>query len=428
MNFLLIGKPNVGKSSIYNILTENKNIIHKDEGTTRDWHRGSVKDLKNIYLYDTPGLILKKNIIKELHFSELFKIIDNFIYVIDYNTKNYENEIEFINYLRTLEKKIILIFNKDDNFKKEINTKNFGINNIFFISCEHKHGLDQLYEYFNKYYKEIKNDPTTFFSIGVFGKPNAGKSTLVNSLLGYQRIKTSPYAGTTSDIVEDTYIYRNKNFKILDTAGIFKKNKIINNSLNFKAIRKSLDIIKYIDLSILLIDSNDGFDSQIKKILNMLINQSSSVIIVFNKIDTIINKKNFIAQTKLLIKETYSQTKNLSIIFISAIEKPFVNKLKYTLFSKSNKIIKKIPTSKLNLCLKKTTEEKPHPLINGKSVKFKYAVEVSTSPLVIKIFSNFSKEINKNYKIYLANKFIKAFKIRDTKVNLVITSSRNPFN
>jgi GTP-binding protein len=160
----------------------------------------------------------------------------------------------------------------------------------------------------------------------------------------------------------------------------------------------------------------------------MLINQSRSVVIVFNKIDTIKDKNLFIKQTKLIVKETYSQTKNLSIIFISAKNKSNVDKLKFTLFAKSNRIIKKLPTSKLNACLKKLSEENPHPLIKGKSVKFKYAVQVSTSPFTIKIFSNFSKEIKKNYKTYLVNKFIKTFKIEDSKVNLIFTSAKNPFS
>ena len=124
----------------------------------------------------------------------------------------------------------------------------------------------------------------------------------------------------------------------------------------------------------MLIDSNNGFDSQIKKILNMLINKSRSVVIVFNKIDTIDDKNGFIKQSKLEVRETYSQTKNLSIIFISANNKFNVDKLKSTLFAKSNRIIKKISTSKLNACLKRSSLEKPHPLIKGKSVASKDAI------------------------------------------------------
>jgi len=428
MNFLLIGKPNVGKSSIYNILTSSKNIIHKEEGTTRDWHKSNVKSLNNVILYDTPGIIIKKNKINKLDFSDLFKLIDKFIYVIDYKNKIYENEVESINQLRKFNKEIVLIINKDDNHQKNINTNFFGIKSLFFISCSHKLGFDDLYEFFEKFDQNIENEIETQFSIAIFGKPNAGKSTLANSLVGYERFKTSINAGTTSDFVEDFYTFKKSKFRILDTAGIFKKNKIQMNSINFESIRKSLDIIGKIDLNIMLIDSNDGFDSQIKKILNMLINQSRSVLIIFNKIDTIKNKNIFIKETKSIVKESYSQTKNLSIIFLSAKNKKNIDKLKQSLFVKSNKIIKKLSTSKLNSCIKKSSEEKPHPLIKGKVVKFKYAVHISNFPLTIKIFSNFSKDIKKNYKTYLVNKIIKTFNIEDTKVNLIFSTSKNPFN
>ena len=430
MNFLLIGKPNAGKSSIYNILTSGKkNIIHKEEGTTRDWHKSKLRNCSNVTIYDTPGVIIQNHRINKLEFSDLFKIIDKFIYVIDFKAKNYENEIEAINKLRSFNKEIILAINKDDNYQQNINIKKFGIENIFYISCSHRIGFDELYEYLESCDDgNVEKDIENQFSIAIFGKPNAGKSTLANSFLGFERIKTSSKAGTTSDFVEDNFVYKKNNFKILDTAGIFRKNKIDNDSVNFAAIRKSLDIINKIDLSIMLIDSNDGFDSQIKKILNMLINQSRSVIIIFNKIDTIKEKNIFMKETRLIVKETYSQTKNLSIIFLSAINNENVDKLKNTLFAKANKIVKKLSTSKLNSCIKKISEENPHPLVKGKSVKFKYAVQVTSSALTIKIFTNFSKEIKKNYKTYLTNKIIKSFNIVDSKVNLIFTSSKNPFN
>ena len=429
MNFLLIGKPNVGKSSIYNILTSSKkNITHKDEGTTRDWHKSNISNLNNVYLYDTPGVIIEKDKINKIQFSNLFNLIDIFIYVVDYKSSNFLYELDSINKLRILNKEIIIIINKDDNQKKDVTKKLFGVKKLFYLSCTHKLGFDEIYEYLSQYDNDFAHEISSYFSVAIFGKPNAGKSTLANSLLGFDRIKTSHIAGTTSDFVEDTFFYKGRNFKILDTAGIFKKNKINNKSINFEAIRKSLGVMTQIDLSIMLIDSNHGFDSQVKKILNMLINNSKSVIIIFNKIDIIKNKNIFIKNTKLLIRETYSQTKNLSIIFISAQNVFDINKLKSTLLAKSNRIIKKLSTSKLNSCLKKSTDEKPHPLIKGKSVKFKYAVQISSTPFTIKIFSNYSKEIKNNYKTYLINKFIKTFKIEDKKVNLIISSAKNPFN
>ena len=136
MNFLLIGKANVGKSSIYNILTSGKkNIIHKEEGTTRDWHKSNVKNYNNVFIYDTPGIVIQNEKINQVHFSELFNLIDKLIYVFDYKEKNFENEIQSIDKLRSLNKEIILVINKDDNLEKDLNTKSFGINTVFFISC-----------------------------------------------------------------------------------------------------------------------------------------------------------------------------------------------------------------------------------------------------------------------------------------------------
>ena len=355
MNFLLIGKPNAGKSSIYNILTSGKkNIIHKKEGTTRDWHKSNIKGFSNIIIYDTPGVIVTNNKVNNIQFSELFSKIDKFIYVIDFKIKNYEHEIESINELRKFNKEIILVINKDDNLENNKNFKSFGLKNSFNISCSHNLGFDNLYTFFEIHdnFKEttIENN----FSIAIFGKPNAGKSTRANSLLGFERFQTSEVAGTTSDFV--------------------------------------------------------------------------AVLIIFNKMDIINNKNLFMKEIKLLVKQTYSQTKNISIIFLSAKNIMNVDKLKDTIFTKSKKILQKLPTGKLNTCIKNLSKDKPHPLVKGRVVNFKYAVQVSTSPLTIKIFSNFPKAIKSNYKTYLINMIIKNFNIVDTKVRLIFTSSKNPFN
>jgi len=429
MNFLLIGKPNVGKSSIFNILSsQKKNIIHKTEGTTRDWHQSLVKGFDNIFLYDTPGIIIKNKKTNLFEFDKLINNIDYFLYVIDYRGPENLEDLEALNKIRKFNKKCILLINKDDNFEKKYNFDYLGIKNYYFLSCSHKHGFSDLYNFFDSFNCKEKNILSNDFTLAIFGKPNAGKSTLVNSFLGYNRVLTSSIAGTTSDFVEDSYIYNKKNFKILDTAGILKKNKIKKKTVNFEAVKKSLNIIYKIDLSILLIDSEDGFDNQVKKILNILLLKSNSVLIVFNKIDLIKNKNKYIAEQKLIVNETFSQTKNISFIFLSSLSKYDVQKLKKFIFLKTKIYSIKLSTSKINTWLKSCTAEYKHPLVNGKVVKFKYGVQISNKPLTIKIFSNFSSKIKKNYKIYLVNNFSKTFKIKDQKIKLIITSSNNPFN
>ncbi len=427
MKYFLIGRPNVGKTSIFNKLTVSKNIIHKEEGTTRDWHKSKINGLKHSIIYDSPGVNFKYNKSKEINFSKLFLNIDIFLYVIDLKCKNDGYDNESINELRKYNKKIILIINKDDNAEQNFTFSKTKFDDSFYISCSHNLGFDKLYTYLENNDLGKENEYVFDYSIAIYGKPNAGKSTLANSLIGYDRILTSKLAGTTSDIVEDIYKYKNKNFKIIDTAGIFRKNKIDNKSINFEAIRKSLNLQTKTDLIIVLIDCNEGFDTQIKKILKILINKSKSIIIVFNKIDIIKNKSKFSKETKLFIKETFSQINNISTLFISAKNEKHIIRLKNMILNKSRKSDKLLSTSKINSWLKKSSLAYPHPLIKGKTVNFKYAVQISSSPITIKIFSNFPKEIKKNYKNYLVNTMINTFNILDSKVNLIFSSSKNPF-
>ena len=427
MKYLLIGQPNVGKSSVYNKFTSANNIIHRVEGTTRDWHASKIKGLDYSIIYDSPGVIIKDNKASKIHFSKLFLDIDIFLYVIDLKNKNDVLDKESINELRKYNKKIILLINKDDNLEQKSQYVKSGFEKLFYISCSHNFGFEKLYEYFeNNDQGKISNHKIDY-SLAIYGKPNAGKSTLANSLLGFERILTSNLAGTTSDVVEAIYKYNNKNFKLTDTAGIFKKNKIDNSSINFEAIRKSLNLKEIIDLSLVLIDCTEGFDTQIKKILKILFNQSKSIIIVFNKIDKITNKDAYFKETKLIVKETFSQIKNIKILFISAKNKKDVMQLKKIIFNKSQEKNKILSTSKLNSLLKKIAVQHPHPLVNGKSINFKYAVQISNSPITIKIFSNFPKKIIKSYKNYLINKIIDKFDITDSKINLIFSATKNPF-
>ena len=429
MNILLIGKPNVGKSSIYNLLAnKNINIVHSQGGTTRDWHLSEIDKCEGLFIYDTPGILIKKNKIDFINYNNLLQKIDIFFYVVEYKNKQNATDNEAINLLRKFNKQIILIINKDDNFKNDNIFDELGINNKFYISCSHKLGITELKNFISKYKsKKIINDKYDY-SIAIFGKPNAGKSTLLNNIVGYNRSNTNSNAGTTSDIVQEYFYYKNKKIKLLDTAGIIKKSKIIKSNINYYAIKKSLSNINKVDLSLLIIDSYENFDNQSKKIFNLLINKSSSVLIVFNKIDLIINKKKYISETKIILNNSISFIKNISSIFICAKNKSDIIKIKKLVFTKIDKHNIKFPTNKINNWLKNSTSDYTHPLIKGKKVNFKYATQIKERPITIKIFTNFSLQIKSNYKAYLLNSFNKTFKIKDQKIKLIFSSSKNPYN
>ena len=219
MNYLLIGKPNVGKSSIYNILIGyNENIIHSDSGTTRDWHRELIKETSSS-IFDTPGVLINdtndKKIINFTFNEILKKKIDIFLYVIDFKNGYNEADQFAINRIRKYNKKIYLIVNKFDNYKKlpNINFSQYGVEDVCLISCSHRFGIKELRETILQSSYENSDIIDFDYSVAIFGKPNVGKSTFVNTVLGYERVLTSPIAGTTSDNVTDRFIHKSKTFK-----------------------------------------------------------------------------------------------------------------------------------------------------------------------------------------------------------------------
>ncbi len=427
MNFLILGLPNVGKTSFYNILTDNnENIIHQTVGTTRDWHVGNIKNYNNINVYDTPGILSNNT---SLINKKLIKEIDIILYVIDFRINNFHQDKELLNYVRKFGKEIILIINKDDNFEKNKDLNLFGLKNIFYVSCSHKLGIDEFISYIKNYDINFKKILESHYSIGLFGKTNVGKSTLLNKLVGYQRSTVSDKPKTTTDVVSSFFKHKNCEYSIKDTAGLIKKNKIDRNSLDYYATKKTLSIIKDIDINIFLIDVQQGFDSQSKKIFNIIYNKSNVLLFLINKIDLIKNnKKEILSKIKNDIRIEFSESKNIKILPISSLENKDILNLKNYINKITKDINLKFSTSKINRWLSETTAKNPHSRIKGKEVKFKYATQIGENPMKIKIFSNFSKEISINYRRFLINEFYKSFNIKNKKAFITISKINNPYN
>ena len=440
MNYLIVGRPNVGKSSVFNILIRKKsNIIHIDEGTTRDWHRGKVHLTSNSFVYDTPGIILnsikKENNKIQSIIESIIPEINCFLFVIDFQSNLNVHDQIILKWLRVYNKKIILLINKKDNNKKITITDfyKFGIQDIFFLSCTHKLGFDKFRKYFNDnityYNRKVKNpfEEDFDYSIAIFGKPNAGKSTFLNKLLGYERSLTSIQAGTTSDYVIGHFKYKSKKIRIYDTAGIGRKSKVSSKSIDYLAIRKSLKEINKVHSIILLIDSFKGLDRQDKRIIKLLTYKAKSLILVFNKIDLIEKKLEFKKNAVSELVANIHQLKNIKFFFISALSSKQV--LKILDYVYKNNLLKQynLNTSMINLWLKRCTGMKPHPMIDKKKVNFKYALKVKDYPMTVMIFSNKAEKINKNYIRYLKNNFNSYFKILNQNTKILFSKSQNPY-
>ena len=193
--------------------------------------------------------------------------------------------------------------------------------------------------------------------------------------------------------------------------------------------KKTLSIIQDIDVNIFLIDVDQGFDTQSKKIFNLIYQKSNILLFIVNKIDLVkVNKKKFLSDLKNEIESNFSQSKNFIILPISTLYKKDITILRNHIHKLTSEINKSITTSKINAWLQNTVDKNPHPRIRGKEVKFKYATQVSNNPLIIKIFSNFSNKVSDHYKKYLINSFYKDFKIKSKKVKLIFSKSDNPYN
>jgi GTP-binding protein len=433
MNYLLIGQPNVGKTSIYNILTgSNINIVHSEAGTTRDWHKELIIDSSS-YVFDTPGILIKnKKLSKENNFllkNNINDSINLFIYVVDYKIGFNDVDHASILELRKHNKKIILVVNKSDNLNYLPHSEYFkyGIADILYVSCAHRLGIDKLKSIIESEnsikLQTVKND----FSIAIFGKPNAGKSTYLNSLLGFSRSLTSPIAGTTSDNVVDNFFYKEKNFKVIDTAGIGKKSNVKNKSVNYFSIKKSIESIFRVDSAIIIIDSSEGLDRQDKRIINLVTNKSKSIVLIFNKFDLIENKNLFKLNMIKEIDQTLSQVKNIKVFFISALLKKDIFRILDYQYDSIFENEYLISTGKINRWLKDTTNNNQHPLIENKKVNFKYALQVKSKPVTIKIFCNYSDRLRDSYKRFLINNFNNKFKILNQKTKFIFSSSINPY-
>ena len=432
MNYFLVGRPNVGKSSIFNIFSHfNRNIIHKNEGTTRDWHKEIIKNTSS-YIFDTPGLDIdkKKNNLKILSFfnKNLISDIDIFLYVIDYKSGYNQLDYYIINQFRKYNKKIILLINKFDNPEIKINNEfdNYGIKSMFYLSCSHMYGLNKINNFFKLNDTKNKKIKKEDYSIAIFGKPNVGKSTFLNSLLGFKRSNTSKNAGTTSDFVVDFIQYKKKYIKFIDTAGIGKKANIINKSINYYSTKKTFDNIRKVDSAFIIIDSIGGIDRQDKRVINYVSDKSKSTIIIFNKIDLIKDKINFKKDIVSSLLNNIKETKNIKLFFISSLNKKDPKKVLQYFYNFKN-FSNVISTSNLNKWLKKAIQDNPHPLIDRKKVNFKYVVQIKERPITIKIFSNYAQRIKISYKRYLLNNFNNKFKILNQKTNIIYTASKNPY-
>ena len=424
---ILIGLPNSGKSTLINTLSKNKtSIVGSKPNTTRDKvsKKINVND-KEIVISDLPGLDDNPDFLNnefQLKVKEFLIRADKILFVIDIDSKNFEG-LDKINQLIqeiNAEDKVLTVFNKCENFNNyELDKQLFKYiyDKEFYVSGYHKVGTDELLENLIKHSgtKKQKNIDSKL-SISIIGKPNSGKSTLFNSLLKKERSIVSDIPGTTRDSLMENVVFDNKNYNVIDTAGVPRKKQ--KEQIDIYASNLSIYSLETSLIAFVVVDSTQGINFEDMRLINESINNYCTPILVMNKWD-LLNE-----EEKLNINSTLnSHLKKfnwIKVIRISALTKKGLDKFSKTINDIYLQLDSRIDTSDLNLFFRELwVSSPPHPF-RGRRAKLKYVTQYDTNPPSFSF--NLSSRIPKNYEAFIENKIRKEFKFSNVSMLLKFKS------
>ncbi len=449
-SIILIGKPNVGKSSLFNRMARQRIAITSEiSGTTRDTNKTEVFiNSKKALLIDSGGLDESNELFKNVKKNTLkiAKESDIILYLVDGKLIPDDEDRQFFHSLKKLEKPIALVINKVDNKKDEERSwefANFGVKEVFNLSVTHNIGLDELYNWlenfldeeflvpdeeenledFLEHYEEgkefqFKEVDQNHIRVGIVGRVNVGKSSLLNALVKQERSVVSSIAGTTIDPVNESIVYKDKVIEFVDTAGIRKRGKI--QGLERFALNRTEKILSNSQIALLVLDANEGFNELDERIAGLVAKHYLGVIIVLNKWDK--TEFEFDKVVKELKLDRFKFLAYAPIVSVSALSGKRVHVLLEKILEVFANFTQKIPTSKLNDLIASATKAHPLPHDYGKLVKIYYAVQYDLAPPKIALIMNRPKALHFSYKRYLQNQIRKEFNFEG--VPLVIASRK----
>lgn len=421
----LIGKPNVGKSTIFNrLIKEQKSIIMDTPGVTRDRIYGTVNyQNKSFHLIDTGGITLEKSDFgKEVLMQANLAIdeADLVLFVVDGLT-DIDNEDKMVqSLLHKAKKKVIVVVNKIDNSKRAENVYNFyelGFETVIGVSAEHNIGFDKLLDLI---IRDIPNETTEVdnnLKFCLVGRPNVGKSSLINALLNEERLIVSNTAGTTRDAIDTKFRYNGEEYTVIDTAGMRKKGKIYENVEKYSLLR-SLKAIDRSDVCVLVIDAEEGIIEHDKHIASYIIEAGKAIVIAVNKWDTISNPNEDIKEWKQRIKNEFQFIPYAKVVFVSAKTKKRLSDLMPEILAAYTNHTKDLATSALNDVIIEAVSMHIPPSYKGRRLKIYFTHQTGNQPPKITFEVNNKKLVHFSYERYLENEIRKAFDLEGTPIIL----------
>lgn len=414
----IVGRPNVGKSTFFNRLIQKREaIVDAVSGVTRDRHYGkSDWNGREFSLIDTGGYVVGSDDIFEAEIDRQVELAideaDAIIFMVDVEAGVTGMDEEVANLLRKVDKPVFLVVNKVDAANRLHDATEFyslGLGEYYPISGINGSGSGELLDDLVKALpekEEIEEEELPRFA--VVGRPNAGKSSLINALIGEDRYIVTDIAGTTRDAIDTKYNRFGFDFNLVDTAGIRRKAKVKEN-LEFYSVMRSIRAIEYSDVCLLVVDATRGFDGQVQNIFWLAEKNSKGIVVLVNKWDLVEKDTKTTKEFEQHIRKQLEPYTDVPIVFISALTKQRIFKAIETAVEVYHNRSRKIPTSKFNDLMLPIIEHTPPPAYKGKFVKIKYCMQLPTKTPQFVFFCNLPQYIRDPYKRFIENKLREHF-------------------
>ena len=428
----IVGRPNVGKSTLFNRLTKTRRaIVNEQAGTTRDRQYGKSEwNGREFSVVDTGGWVVNSTDVFEDEIKRQVTLAideaDIVLFVLDTVSGITDLDLEVAQILRCCPKPVILVANKVDTFDLQYQAAEFyklGLGDPFMLSAINGLGTGELLDTLLTHFKpdvteEIEEELPRF---AIVGRPNAGKSSIINAFLGEERTIVTDIAGTTRDSIYLRYNKFGHDFYLVDTAGIRKKAKV-NEDLEYYSVVRSIRAIENSDVCILMIDATRGIESQDLNIFSLIQKNKKGLVVCVNKWDLIENKEQAtITRFERAIRERLAPFTDFPIIFTSALTKQRIFKVMKTAAAVFENKNRKIPTAKLNEMLLPTIQNYPPPALKGKYIKIKYVTQLPNTQIpTFVFFANLPQYVKEPYRRFLENKIRSWWNFHGTPIQIFV--------
>lgn len=424
----IVGRPNVGKSTLFNRLTESREaIVDEVSGVTRDRNYGKAEwNGKTFSVIDTGGYVVNSDDVFEAEINKQVHLAideaDLILFVTDVELGITDLEDAIAAILRRSGKKVLVVVNKVDNSMRIPDAQVFyglGLGEIYCISSMTGSGTGDLLDKVAEHLPEVPEgeEQHELPYISVVGRPNVGKSSFINTLLGEDRYIVTDVAGTTRDSIHTRYNKFGHDFIIIDTAGLRKKGKV-HEDIEFYSVLRSVRTIESSDVCFLILDATRGMEAQDVNIFNLIVRNKKGVVILVNKWDLIEKDVHSTKKVEAEIRQRVAPFTDVPVLFISALTKQRVHKALETAMQVFENRKQRVKTSKLNEILLEAVEAYPPPSVKGKYIRIKYATQLPSPTPSFALFANLPQYIKEPYKRYIENKIRENFNFTGVPVQV----------